>query len=283
MNKYVKTALELYDLGKIYDKDNYSGISVFMSLDKLKGRNLNDEEKIRVLKIIGEQREFISYINKPYTSFERFIRSYKYEEELVSDLLEFSEALNIKIDKKLLEKFENITPREKKARDKKDHNVYILVGPQCSQKTYYIQKIRKTPSMLISRDDYSLEVASFYGGKTFDDAMKLEDNETIFKQVQLLDKCHRDISRTYPYDIFVDDLNVKHDKRRWWVEKKRDTHNIEVVVILRALDTILKCAKERAKKENKTVLAKWIIRRVKQFQIPLKNDGFDSIKFIFAD
>jgi len=286
INNYVEIASQVYKLGKRYDKNSYAGISVFMALDYFRENELNltADEKVRVLKIVSEQEEVLKLL-KNKTPFDEFTQIYRYEEELIRDLVGFASLVYKKeLDEEMLQKLDTLENQIKPLPKKKKHSVYILSAPPCSGKSTYIDKYKKSPYLVVSRDFCTEEIGKINGKNNFDEAVELQNSDDdVLEQTNILEDSYFDIAKKYNYDIFVDNVNLSHSKRRWWVDNKRKTHNIKVIMMLKSLDDLVECSQKRSKEENKSISQRVIINKIKDFQIPLKNDGFDKIEFIFKD
>lgn len=274
-------ALLLHNIGRIYTQTDFEGMGVYLGVEVLNKTDLTQIEKIRIIKILSEYNNMIILLNKTKPNYDKFISGYEYEEELLKDILNFLKCLKkdipLELESKIL-----ATKEKSKIYIAKEYSVNIYVGSQATGKSTIINKTKNIPSMVISRDNCMLEIGKHYNLTSYDEVVAVYNKDRRFSNaVNTLDDSYEEIASDYPFDLYIDNLNLRHSHRWFWVKQKGDTHNIDVKVLLKPLNEILVTIEKRKQEENKSVPLEMIIKRMKKFQIPLRGDGYDSVEFVF--
>jgi predicted kinase len=306
VSKTVLLSLLLHDIGRIktrhINKDgslsfgDFEGVSCFIAVEILNKLDLSTDEKARIFKIIMHQYNVIDFVKYDEISLEKFVENYKYDEELLQDLLSYvkcdlygrfidkSKAKYYNINKIL--EYENkvsnlkIQVPEKKDITKKD--LYILVGLPCSGKSTWIEE-NFPDAHIISRDLTVSEIGKRHNINTYDDASYLEDmNEDIAIEVDEL--YNEMIKKSYLTEnpVIIDNTSVTVKKRRKWIERYKQTHNIYCVVFFKSYEDVINCNKKRSQLENKTISEKTILKQMINFRIPMLNEGYCEVKYVFG-
>ena len=303
VSKTVLLSLLFHDIGRVktrrVNKDaslsfgDFEGVSCYISIEMLNKLDLSEDEKVRILKIIMHQYNIIDFVKYDEISFEEFVEKYKYDEELLLDLFSYvkCDLFGRFIDKSKTKFYDlqKIIKYEKEAsslkiqtpkiKNKKD--VYILVGVPCSGKSSWIE-YNYPEAHVISRDWTVSEVGKRHNLYTYDESSYLDDtNEDVSNEID--DLYSELIKESYVTDkpIIVDNTSVTINKRKKWIERYKNTHNIYCVVFLKSFENIVSCNKKRSKLENKTINEKTILKQMKNFRFPLLNEGYCEVKYVF--
>jgi len=305
VSKTVLIALFLHDIGRIFTRyidskgsvsfGDFEGVSCFVSLDILNKLDLSENEKVDILKIIMNQYNVIDFVKYDETSFDKFVKKYEYNEELVKYLFSYvkcdlfgriiDSSKSKYYDLSKIQFYEKeasslkLTHKKKVDKDKK--NLYILIGLPCSGKSRWIEENHKD-AFLISRDYCIDTIGKKYAKKSHDEAYELQDkNENISKEVDELYESRLKNSYATSEDVIVDNLNLRFEVRQKIITRYKDTHNIYGVLFLKSYNYILNCDKKRTKSENKTIGKTLLIKNMMKFRFPMLKEGFDDIEYIF--
>lgn len=306
VSKIILLSLLLHDIGRIktrhIQKDgslffgDFEGVSCFIALEILNALPLTDNEKVRTLKVIMHQYDVIDFVKYNEIGWNEFALRYRYDEILLKDLFSYvkCDLFGRFIDKTKAKYYDldNMLTYEKKAslidikmppsKDKDKKELYIIVGLPCSQKTSWIKE-NFLDAHIISRDSVVSEVGKKHNVFTFDEASYLEDtNESVANEVDVLYKQLIDKGYKTDLPVIIDNTSVTVSKRKKWIQRYKDTHNINAVVFLKSYSDVMQCNNNRSLNENKTVNENVMLKQMINFKFPLLNEGFCDIKYIFS-
>lgn len=301
-SKYIKWAVVLHDLGRIYTRKEYpkesrvvfgdfEGVSCYVGMEILNKTDLSVEEKTRILKIISYQYVIIDYIKYNDPPFEELLIKFKYENELFEDLAEyvgcdiFGRVVNesrlhlysnqrVEDLKKLLQNRES----DKKVKTTKENNLYILVGPPCSKKSTWVSEQNGNP-VVINRDSVTEKVGRKHGKNNYNEAYELMNADVkVKKEIDLLDEQIESAAKqTINRDVIIDNPNLKRKNRKEWIDALQETHKVIAVVFLAPFNEIIECNSKRGLLIGKSVSQKGIVNKLKTFTFPLFNEGIDEV------
>ncbi|WP_373070632.1 AAA family ATPase [Sulfurimonas sp.] len=304
VSKVILLSLFFHDIGRIktrhINKDgslsfgDFEGVSCFIAVEMLNKLDLSENEKVKILKIIMYQYNVIDFVKYDDISWEKFVEKYKYDEELVKDLFSYvkCDLFGRFIDKSKAKYYNlnKILTYEKKAsslniqipqKDIAKKDVYILVGLPCAGKSTWIEQ-NFPNSHVISRDDTVSEIGKRHNVYTYDESSYLEDtNEDISREVDALYNQLIKESFEINLPVIIDNTSVTISKRKKWIDKYKDTHNVYAVVFLKSYQQVIDCNTKRTKSENKTVDHETILKQMINFRIPMLNEGFCEVKYVF--
>ncbi|NOQ30431.1 MAG: AAA family ATPase [Helicobacteraceae bacterium] len=305
---HIQYALLLQDIGRVLTrKENhksehisfgdFEGASCVLGVEVLNQTSLSNQEKIRILKIISYQYTMTDFLHSSEPNFDELLATFKYEEELLKDLAVFikcnfsgrvveeskKDQYNTQKVDILIESLQELEIT-KKIVEEKTATLNILVGLPCSLKSSWVEK-QEGDFILVNRDDFTLLVGAKHKKFTYDDADKyLLANDKLEDEADRLYEEHKDMTKnSMGKNIIIDNPNLKIKKRKNWINAMSKTHNINIVLFLRAYTSLIECDKLRSKKIKKTIGKKLITKQLKEFYFPLFSEGFDTIESIFVD
>lgn len=297
----IRWACLLHDLGRLQTREvrdgktrfgDYEPVSMAMALDVLAATSLTPGERLRILKIIALQYEGMTHIKFEKPPFDQLLARFRHEEDLLRDLAVYARcdmnAREVEASRQRYYRDENILAFQSRIADlrptspaprDRDATLTLLVGVPCAGKSTYLeQQLAQRGDgrhLLVSRDRCTLKIGALHGLETYDDSYRLMQSDPgIKKQVDLLDEAIEDIAEHYRHDITIDNPNLSASGRAWWIQRKRETHRIRVVVFLKSFEQLLACDRP-----GKRVSRASVIHRLKKFQLPLRGDGMDELEF----
>ena len=269
---------------------NFDGVTVFTSLDILKQREINDLEKIKILKLISYQSIILNHLkfNKPTVN--QLLNIFKYEENLLEELsfciqdylIEYKIIFN---DKSRLIKFISYFKRNKKKQKKlssKKNNLYILVGSPCSRKSTWVKEQNKE-FVVLNKDSCVEQVGRKYGKNNYDDSYTLMfRDKSVKKEIKRLEDIQVETAlKSFDKDIVIDNPNLKTKNRKEWIDLFKNTHCVKVIVFLVPFKKLIECSDIRSKEIQKSISEKGIISKLKTFKYPILSEGIDTVENIF--
>lgn len=269
---------------------NFDGVTVFTSLDILKQREINDLEKIKILKLISYQSIILNHLkfNKPTVN--QLLNIFKYEENLLEELsfciqdylIEYKIIFN---DKSRLIKFISYFKRNKKKQKKlssKKNNLYILVGAPCSRKSTWVKEQNKE-FVVLNKDSCVEQVGRKYGKNNYDDSYTLMfRDKSVKKEIKRLEDIQVETAlKSFDKDIVIDNPNLKTKNRKEWIDLFKNTHCVKVIVFLVPFKKLIECSDIRSKEIQKSISEKGIISKLKTFKYPILSEGIDTVENIF--
>ncbi len=302
---YILWALLLQDIGRIITrKENhkgsyvsfgdFEGVSCFLAYEILQKTDLKKNEIIRILKIISYQYSIIDYLHSDKPVISVLLKKFLYEEELLKDLSIYikcnfegrivdEDKINLYDTKKVDSLIARLSTITKSIQPylKKEYTATILVGPPCSQKSTWISANNQN-TFIVNRDKFTLEVGKRFGKLTFDSADKylLANDKYEEEADNLYSKEKKYAISLKTRNITIDNPNMQIGKRVKWIDAYKDTHEINIVVFIRSYESLLDCDKQRSQEIQKTMGKNVIIKKLKEFYMPLRSEGFDSISYL---
>jgi len=279
-------------LNKIREDEliNFDGVTVFTSLDILKQREINELEKIKILKLISYQSIILNHLkfNKPTVN--QLLNIFKYEENLLEELSFCIQnyLMDYKIifsEKSSLIKFINYFKINKKKQKKislKKNNLYILVGAPCSRKSTWIKEQNKK-FIVLNKDSCVEQVGIKYGKNNYDDSYALmHRDENIKNEIKKLEDIQvKTVLKSVDKDIVIDNPNLRIKNRKEWIKLFKNNHYIKVIVFLVPFKKLIECSDIRSKEIQKSISEKGIISKLKTFKYPILSEGIDTVENIF--
>jgi len=303
-SKFVKWAVILHDLGRIYTRKiniqkkrisfgDFEGASIFSSIEVLNKTNLTLDEKVKIYKIISYQYTAIDHVKHNSPKIDILLNKFKYEEDVLKELAEYvrCDLLGRKIDKNIINLYnpikmqnfinntKNLKQNSKNMNNTKN-SVNILVGPPCSKKSTWVNNYNKN-AIIISRDSCIEQIGNKYNKCNFDDARKfMKEDKEIKEEVDNLDKenCIYAIN-SKDRDIIIDNPNLYFKNRKKWIDALKTTHTIKITIFLSSLNELIKCNKKRGEEINKRITQKVLLNKLSTFSYPLLNEGIDYITY----
>jgi predicted kinase len=299
---HIRWVALLHDIGRVYTQkrvDNskyisfgdFEGVSCYIAIDILQKAKVNKSDIEKILKIISHHYIMINHIKHNRPNIDELQNIFEYEEDILYDL-----SLYIRCDlrgriiddsrvhqynynkiENIYKDFANYNKKEKSVVEKK-YTMYILVGPPNAGKSSFVTSYKK-PAIIVSRDRCIEKIGEKYNKNSYDEAYAyMKKDENIKNEVDRLDNSIKEMAKeSKTKDIIIDNPNLKSKRRRDWINQKKDTHNIIIILFLTPYDKLITRSKDRSKKDNKTVSQREIINKLKTFNYPLKNEGFDKI------
>lgn len=296
----VRWACLLHDVGRLVtrrEKDgkvlfgDYEPVSMAMALDILPFAGVPGEQIVRILKIIANHYEVMNHIKFGKPDYESLIQRYRHEEGFLRDLAAYARcdmrARQVHPSREHLYREEPIVdfqqrvsglpPAPRRPR-KLPHTLTLLVGvPGAGKSTFLEQQKTDSRHLVVSRDHYTLQIGALHGHQTYDESFKARlKDQTMDRQVEILDEAYETLAELHPYDVTIDNPNLSRSGRSYWIERKRETHRIRVVVFLKSLSALFDCRREG---KTESISKQSIVRRLKKFELPLLSDGIDELVF----
>jgi len=299
-------ALLLHDIGRVYtryinkDKEtvhfgDFEGVSCFVALDILKDFHLSNNEKIDILKIIMNQYTIIDFVKYDEVSWHEFKKQFLYDENLLQNLFSYvkcdlfgriiDSTKEHYYDLKKIQKYEiksNSLQKRMKELQKRQKDVYILIGLPCSGKSTWRSE-HLSDTHVVSRDLCIDIIGKKYKKETHDAAYLLQDkDENIAQEVDSLFEKMIEESYSTKKAIVIDNLSLSMKNRAGWIKKYHKTHNIHGVLFLKSYIDLIDCDQQRSQNENKTIGHDLLLKHMMRFRFPLLNEGFDTMEYVFC-
>jgi len=308
-NPYTIWSAILHDIGKplaserIEDRKRvrfvgHEGVSAFMSLDILNKTSMSTEEKIHIFKIIALHGSLFNYIKSDGEIKKDLNELYEGNSTLLRDIVlqvrndsfgRFFNPEEVKDNDPLFtqllpDHFERVVNSlgDTIYRGNKPHQLTILVGPPCSEKSTWISE-NVTDEIVVSRDKLVELVGKKYGQDNYSDAwkwLKMKEHQKIEKlevDAELIKIVQT--ARREKKDVVIDMTNMSKKSRRKWLNQFEKDYNKKCVVFLKGYNQLLKCNEAREKKENKRISKYVTLNMLKTFTLPMYGEGFDEIEY----
>ena len=147
--------------------------------------------------------------------------------------------------------------------------LHIMVGLPGSGKSTYIKKHAKEGDVILSSDAIRKEL--------FGDINHQDDKNKVFNLMHRRLKEAMDKGK----DIWYDAMGIAVKARRGALQFSHKNYDVRAEVMVTPIDTCI----ERVKKPDRELILdkEVILRRVAEFRIPVKQEGFDAINFNFEN
>jgi len=268
--RHILWALLLHETGRVITRvenhrrkninfGDFEGASCFIALEVLQKAKLPIQEIVCILKIISHHYIIIEHLHKGKPNISKLIEKFKYEEELLKDLSIFiqcnfeARTVGEKLKKRydinnvlnLISNLSNLKQSQKLPSHKKN-DLYILVGPPCSQKTTWT-KDREKSFIIFSKDNYLMQIGKKFSYFTHDKIDEFLRKNPIHSQ-ELENIYMQETKRIKTIDnknIIIDNMNLEARKRVEWIKAFKHTHIITIVLFMSSYKSLVLCDQQR--------------------------------------
>mgnify|MGYP002640157623 CR=1 FL=1 len=306
-NDLVRWSTLLHDIGKPLAREvventqkvrfiGHEGLSAFMAIDILNKTDISVSDKIMIHKIIASHGNLFRFINEDgsikNTASEFFYR----EKKLLSNLIHQVNAdsngrfwnNNNSLDSyNLIERFESVIKNLDSTPIIKNEDLptlTMLIGPPCSGKSTYREKLlKKEKGIVISMDDL-MEIAGNKRGFQYLEAYKFlvsKENKQIKKR-EVDDILARDSVRAKKgnENVIIDMTCMTKKGRRKWINQY-SKYNKKAVVFLTGFEELKRRNVKRAEETGKFIPNNVLESMCKNYTLPMYSEGFDEIEFVW--
>lgn len=307
-NHYVKWSTALHDSGKPASREvvherkrvrfiGHEGVSAFMVPDFLNKTDMKVEDKIKIFQLVAVHGNLFHHIKVDATIKSDTVDVFKGHKWLLENLTHQVRCDSLgrwyQSDKqndslftsKLPEKFQYIIDQLEDgvpAGNPDAPQLTILVGPPCSRKSTWLKENRGD-AVVISRDNL-VEAVGEKRGLNYSEAYRLlRENKDIEKAEvnEILNKTIVD-ARKEAKDVIVDMTNMSKKGRRKFVNDF-PKHNAKCIVFVTGYEALLECNKKRGEETGKIIPPGVVLDMCKRFSLPMYNEGFMEIEYIWND
>lgn len=147
--------------------------------------------------------------------------------------------------------------------------LHVMVGLPGSGKSAYIEKHAKEGDVILSSDAIRKEL--------FGDISHQDDKDKVFNLMHRRLKEAMDEGK----DIWYDSMGITVKARRGALQFPHENYDVRAEVMVTPIDTCI----ERVKNPDRELILdkEVILKRVAEFRIPVKQEGFDTINFNFEN
>jgi len=309
---HVKWSALLHDIGKplacerVEDRKRvrfigHEGISAFMAIDILNKTDMSTEDKLYIFKLVSLHGSLFNFLKSDGTIKADLINKFEGNAQLLEDLTHQvrCDSFGRWVDTDLVDDhdplFTQMLPDhfeetiaslgEDVYRGDKPHQLTILVGPPCSDKSTEIKKLLldDPTTVVISRDALVESVGLKYGQTNYSDSwkwLKMKEHEKIEKEevdAELMKIVQT--ARREKLSVIIDQTNMSKKSRRKWINQFEKDYNKKCITFLKGYEQQLLCNKERENREGKRI-SKWVtLNMLKGFALPMYGEGFDTIEY----
>ncbi len=151
------------------------------------------------------------------------------------------------------------------------HILHVMVGLPGSGKSTYIKNNAKDGDVILSSDAIRKEL--------FGDINNQENNEKVFNTMRQRLKAAMDEGK----DIWYEAMNHTTKSRREIFQHVHDNYEIRAEVIATPIEKCIQRAQNPDRELELGDHAQFVVkRRAKEFNLPVKSEGFDEINFVFS-